>query len=105
MKFMMLIDRLATASVDASADREGRTLEAIIVFKAPTITSRRVRVFRFTFADTFAIFLPLSLFAEDLKIGRQRNRRIPNISRPPDTTIMLQCHGRVRRHSGTRTST
>jgi hypothetical protein len=64
---MMLMDRLATAGVDASADREGRTLETTIVFKAPTITSRRVRVFWFSFADAFDIFVPLSILAEDLK--------------------------------------
>jgi hypothetical protein len=70
MKFMMLMDRLATVGADASADRDGRTFETTIVFKAPTITSRRVRVFRFSFADTFAMFVPLSILAEDPKTSR-----------------------------------
>jgi hypothetical protein len=65
---MMLMDRLGTAVVAASADREGSTLETTIVFKAPTITSRRVRVFSPYFADNFAIYCPLLMFADDQKI-------------------------------------
>jgi hypothetical protein len=65
MKFMMLMDRLATAGVDASADREGSRLETTIVFKVPAITSLRVRVFPPCFAGNFAIYRPLSMFADD----------------------------------------
>ncbi|WP_348269709.1 hypothetical protein P8936_16280 [Edaphobacter paludis] len=45
MKFMMLMARLEAPGVNASADREGSTLETTTVFKAPIIISRRVRVF------------------------------------------------------------